>query len=231
MNFDLNLKALAYPASNLSDDESATPCLCSLVFRCDDACLTTLLLVVKVPTAQGTTDSEFVLQYDGDNLMPRQVRLVTDRGHLTRPQLDELAPRKGKGKQRLDIKTLHLSTKQLSPVWCPASTPAFSPQPRHEPALQRLVHLAKANKIHVVFDFNQLHRSYQSSFKAFGKAAQGLVGFPVEAPLLERGLRKASWEVFAPTEAAGAPPAYQCSPTRKRPRQGTSPAPFPTLID
>ena len=77
MNFDLDLKALAYPASNLSNDEPVSPCLCSLVFRCDDVKLATLLLVVRIPTAHGITDSEFVLQYDGDNLMPTGVKLVT----------------------------------------------------------------------------------------------------------------------------------------------------------
>lgn len=231
MNFDLDLKALAYPASNLSDDEPVAPCLCSLVFRCDDAKLATLLLVVRIPTACGITDSEFVLQYNGDNLMPTGVRLVTNRGHLKQTQLNELVPLKGKGKQRLDIKTLQLSIRELSPVWCTASTPAFSPRPGHESALQRLVDLAKETKIDIVFDFNQLHQSYKSSFKAFGKAARGLVGYPVEAALLGRGLRKASWEVFAPTETAGAPPAYKDSKTRKRPREGKSPEPFLLLID
>ena len=223
MNLDLNLKALAYPASNLSDDEPVTPCLCSLVFRCDDAKLATLLLVVRIPTAHGTANSEFVLQYDSDNLVPGHVKLVTDRGYLKRTQLDELVPKKGKGKQRLDIKLLRLSTQRPSPVWCSASTPTFSLRPGHEPALQRLVELAKETKIHVVFDFSQLHQSYQSSFKAFSKAAQGLKGYPVEAPLIERGLRQVSWEVFAPTEVAGAPPAYNDPRTRKRPRKGKCP--------
>lgn len=203
MNFDLDLKALAYPASNLSDDEPVSPCLCSLVFRCDDAKLATLLLVVRIPTAHGTTDSEFVLQYDGDNLMPTGVKLVTGKGHLKRPQLDELAPLKGKGKKRVDVKTLQLSTKQVSPVWCPASTPTFCPKPGHEPALQRLVELAKETKIDIVFDFNQLHQHYQSSFKAFGKAARGLAGYPVEASLIERGLRKANWGCLRQSKLLG----------------------------
>ncbi|KAF1925280.1 uncharacterized protein M421DRAFT_423830 [Didymella exigua CBS 183.55] len=227
MNFDLDHKALAYPASNLSDDEPVTPCLCSLVFRCDDAKLATLLLVARIPTAHGTADSEFVLQYDGDRLMPTNVRLVSGRGHLKPTQLDNLVPRKGKGKQRRDIKTLQLSTEQPSPVWCPASTTTFSPRPGHEAALQRLIDLAKETKIHVVFDFNQLHQSYKGSFKAFGKAAQGLVRYPVEAPLIERGLRNASWEVFAPTELAEAPPAYQGLRRRKRQRQESCGSPPP----
>lgn len=220
MNLDLDLKALAYSASNSSDEEPVSPCLCSLVFRCDDAKLATLLLVVRIPTAHGTTDSEFVLQCDGDNLMPTRVKLSSGKGRLKRPQLDELPPVKGKGKKRLDIKTLELSTKQPVPVWCPASTPAVSPRPGHEPALQRLVQLAKATTIHVVFDFNLLHQHYRGSFKAFSKAARGLAGYPVDASLIERGLRKASWEVFAPTEVAGAPPAYEGSRPRKRARQG-----------
>ncbi|KAJ4374683.1 hypothetical protein N0V86_007556 [Didymella sp. IMI 355093] len=222
MNFDLDHKALAYPASNLPDNEPVTPCLCSLVFRCDNAKRATLLLVVSIPTADSTADSEFVLQYDGDNLMPDHDTLATGRGHLEPTQLDDLAPRSGKAKKRLDIKTLRLSTKRPPPLWCPASTPTFSPRPGHELALDCLEDLAKETKIHVVFDFTQLHQSYHSFFKAFCKAAQGLIGYPVDAPLLDRGLRTATWEVFAPTEVPGAPPAYNASRARKRSRQGTS---------
>lgn len=226
MNLDLdsNPKALAYPASNLSDEEPVTPCLCSLIFRCDNAQHATLLLVVRTPTAHSAADAEFVLQYDGDNLVPSHVKLVNGIGRLERTQLDELAPQKGKGKQRLDVKTLQLSIKRPSPVWCPASTPTFSPRPgrEHESALQQLVDLAKETEIHVVFDFNQLHQSYHSSFKAFGKAFRGLIGYSVEAPLVERGLKKASWEVFAPTKVAGAPPAYDAPRPRKRRRKGKS---------
>ncbi|KAJ8113199.1 hypothetical protein OPT61_g4626 [Boeremia exigua] len=166
--------------------------------------------------AHSISDSEFVLQYDGDNLVPNNVKLLSGKGHLKLPQLDELPPVKGKGKKRPDVKTLKLSSKKLSPVWCSASTPTFSPKPGCEPAFQRLVDIAKATTIHIVFDFNQLHQHYQSSFKAFGKAARGLSGYPVEASLIERGLRKASWEVFAPTEVTGAPPAYKSSKRRRQ---------------
>lgn len=220
MNLDLDLKALAYCASNSSAEEPVSPCLCSLVFRCDDAKLATLLLIVRIPTAHGTTDSEFVLQYEGDNLMPTRGKLSSGKGRLKRPQLDELPPIKGRGKKRPDIKTLELSTKQPVPVWCPASSSAISPRPGHEPALRHLVQLAKATTIQVVFDFNLLQQHCRGSFKAFSKAARGLAGYPVDALLIGRRLRKASWDVFTPIEVAGAPPVYEGSRPRKRARQG-----------
>ncbi|KAI8930420.1 hypothetical protein NX059_012373 [Plenodomus lindquistii] len=225
MNLNLHVNALAYAASNPPANDPLSPCICSLVYRCDDAKLATLLLVLRLPTAHGTTDSEFVLQYDGDNLVPFHVKLVTGKGRLEQPMLDQLVPLKGKGKKRLDVKTLQLSVKQLPPVWCPADVPAVSPKPGCELALQCMVGLAKATRVEVVFDFNQLHQHHHGSFKAFSKAARGLSGYPVEASLLDRGLKKASWQVFAPMEMAGAPPAYEDSRARKRPRQDSSTPP------
>ncbi|CAA9957700.1 hypothetical protein PTMSG1_01308 [Pyrenophora teres f. maculata] len=62
-------------------------------------------------------------------------------------------------------------------------------------------------------------------FKAFSKAAKGLSGYPVEALLDKQGLKKVSWEVFAPTEAARAPPTYEGPYTRKRSWQGSPSSP------
>lgn len=219
MNFNLDFTALAYPASNLSVDEPILPSLCSLVFRCDDAKLATLLLVVRIPTAHDT-ENQVVLQYDADILMPDAVKLSTGKGQITQLQLDEILPVKSKGKKRPDIKTLDLSIKGPSPLWCSASDPSISPKPGYEPAFQTLVDLAKATTVHVVFDYSHVRKEYRGMFKAFSKATRHLVGYPVEALLVEQGLRKASWGVFAPIETAGAPPAYEGSCTRKRSRQG-----------
>ncbi len=136
-----------------------SPCPCSLVFRCDNANLATLLLAARILTAHGATDSEFVLQYGGNTLAPNHVKLSTGKACVQGPQLDKLSPAQGKAKKRLDIKTLELSTKETSPLWCPASTPTFSPKPRCEALFQHLVDLAKATVIHAVFDFNQLDQA------------------------------------------------------------------------
>lgn len=217
MDLGYDLKALAYPAPNPSVAEPVSPCLCSLVFLCDGGKLATLLLVVSMPTAHSTTDSSFVLQYDGDNLIPNNIKLRSSRGCLRREELQDVSSVAG------DVKTLMLSTKQSCSVWCPATTPEFHPKQGSELALQRLVDLARATSVHIVFDFSQLHPPYKSTLKAFSKAARGLAGFPVEALLSKQGLRKASGEVFAPTEIAGAPPAYDAARTRKRPRKGEYP--------
>lgn len=118
-------------------------------------------------------------------MAPNRVKLSTGKGHVQQSQLHELAPTKGKGKKRPDIKTLKLSTKELSTLECPAGSPTFSPKTGREPLFRHLVHLAKATTIHVVFVFSQLHQHYRGSFKAFAKAARGLARYPVDALLIQ----------------------------------------------
>jgi hypothetical protein len=65
MNFSLNMKGFAYPASNLCENESVSPCLCSLVYGWTNL-TATLLFVLNIPTARSTGDSESVLQYNAD---------------------------------------------------------------------------------------------------------------------------------------------------------------------
>jgi hypothetical protein len=227
MNIDPDFKALAYPAPTLSDlskssdNHAVSPCLCHPVFRCDQGKLATLLLIATIPTAQGA-ESQFVLQYDAHDLMSSAAKLSSGAGHLTPSQLDEILPvtATAKAKTRPDIKTLDLSIKHASPLWCPAGSASFSPKPGCEPTYQALVDLARATTIHIVLEYSHVRKEYRGSFKAFSKASRGMVGYPVAATLADQGLRKATWEVFTPTHVAEAPPAYEGSRTRKRLRQG-----------
>lgn len=238
MNFDLGFKVLVYPAPD-PPESSVSPCVCSFVFKCDTAKRATLLLFTSIPTIHDA-ETPFVLQYDVDML--ERATLVSNSGSVTRSQLDSIPlvrEERGKGKRRLDIKTLHLTTMDAPPLWCTAAIPSFSPQPENELAFQQIFHLAKARHIHIVLDVSAIHRKHQSMFRAFSKRAKNLEGFPVRDSLSEKGLRKASWEVFAPSEIApsetvGVPPAYrktgqaegegECegggSRTRKRSRPG-----------
>ncbi|KAH9865888.1 hypothetical protein J1614_009475 [Plenodomus biglobosus] len=217
MSINSGFKALAYPASNLSDHLS--PCHCSLIFRCDAAAnKATVLLVAPVPTASGT--ETFVLQYNADDLVSGAVSLSSGNNHIERPQLDHLL--RDKDNKRSDIKTLTLSVNQPCPIWCPHPS-SFAPRPGSEPCFQRLVDLSKATKIHIVFDYKFLQKRYQGIFKAFSKAAKGLTGYPVEGFLTGIGLRKATWEVFGPVDDAGAPPAYEN--LRKRSQRANSISP------
>ncbi|KAJ4355132.1 hypothetical protein N0V95_003214 [Ascochyta clinopodiicola] len=225
MNLNLDFKVLAYPASNLSVDEPVSPSLCSLVFRCDDAKLATLLLVASIPTAH-STESQFVLQYDADALMPYAAKLSSGNGYVAQSQLDEILPVKGKGKKRPDTKTLDLSINSPCPLWSSVDDQSFSPKAGCEPAFQALVNLAKATRVHVVLEYSHVRKQYQGMFKAFSRATKSLVGYPVEGLLVAQGLRKASWNVFAPTEDLGAPPAYEGSRSRKRSRQGSPSSPI-----
>ncbi|KAF3032565.1 hypothetical protein E8E12_003038 [Didymella heteroderae] len=61
---------------------------------------------------------------------------------------------------------------------------------------------------------------------AFKRAAKTRLSACFAAPLVERGLRSASWEVFAPTDLAE-PPAYQGLRRRKRQRQESCGSPPP----
>jgi hypothetical protein len=217
MNFNLGFKALAYPASNTPAPLS--PCQCSLAFRCDDTKRATVLLVAKIPTAHDT--QTFVLQYDADELLSGTVGLQSGNAHIPRQQLDELL--RDKDNKHYDIKTLSLRIAQPCPFWCPHA-PSFSPQPGCEASFRQFVELARATAIHVVFDYKHLRKEQQGMFRAFSKVATGLTGYAVEASLSEHKLRRASWEVFSPLDAVGAPPAYDASPAydgpRKRPRLG-----------
>lgn len=233
MNFDLGFKVLVYPAPD-PPESSVSPCVCSFVFKCDTAKRATLLLFTSIPTIHDA-ETPFVLQYDVDML--ERATLVSNSGLVTRSQLDSIPlvrEERGKGKRRLDIKTLHLTTMDAPPLWCTAAIPSFSPQPENELAFQQIFHLAKARHIHIVLDVSAIHRKHQSMFRAFSKRAKNLEGFPVRDSLTEKGLRKASWEIFAPSETIGVPPAYrrtgqaegedECeggdSRTRKRSRPG-----------
>ena len=214
MSLNLGFKALAYPASNLSDPIS--PCQCSLAFRCDDAAKeATVLLVTTIPTAHAS--QTFVLQYDADKLFTGAVSLSRGNNYVARSQLDELL-RDRTSKKRSDIKTLALSIKQPCPLWCLDSRPSFAHRPGFELSFRQFVDLTIATTIHIVFDYKYLQKQHQGMFRAFSKAAKDLAGYPVEGFLTKLGLQKASWEVFGPVNAVGAPPAYDNS--RKRPRQG-----------
>lgn len=211
MSPSLGFKAFAYAASDLSVPVS--PCQCNLVFRCDDtANQATLLLVATIPTANAS--QTFALQYDADKLLSGTVSLSAGNNQISQAQLNELARNKD---STSDIRTLALGIEQLCPLWC-AAAPVFTHKPGCERPFRDLVELSKATAIHVVFDYKYLQKPYHGMFKAFAKAAKGLGGFPVERLLKERGLRKASWEVFGPVNAVGAPPAYD-NP-RKRSRTG-----------
>ena len=214
MNFNHGFKALAYPASNLSN--SVSPCQCSVVFRCDDASKqATVLLVARIPTTHDI--QAFVLQYDADSPLSGTVSLSSGNNLLPRLQLDDLM--RDKVNKHFDIKTLALSIQHPCPLWC-TDAQSISPNPGYGPAFRQFVDLANSTTIHIVFDYKHLRKEHQGIFRAFRKVAKGLVGYPVEESLKEQGLRKASWEVFGPVDAVGAPPAYETSGTRKRPRQG-----------
>ncbi|KAJ8114352.1 hypothetical protein OPT61_g3747 [Boeremia exigua] len=223
MSFTLGFTALAYPASDLSSPVS--PCQCSLAFRCDHgAKQATLLLIATIPTIDAP--QTFAVQYDADKLLPGAVSLTCGNDHIPQLQLDELMRVKGASS---DIRTLAIHVAQPCPVWCPPSQ-VYTHKPGFERPFQDLVELTKATSIHIVFDYKYLQKPYHGMFKAFAKAAKSLSAFPVERLLVVRGLRKASWNIFGPVDAIGAPPVYATSRKRSREANSTSPPRSPKRL-
>ncbi|KZM21805.1 uncharacterized protein EKO05_0001776 [Ascochyta rabiei] len=219
MNLNCKVNALAYPASDLSNPVS--PCQCSVIFRCDDASKqATVLLVLRLPSICNT--QVFVLQYDADSLLSGTVSLSSGNKLLPRPQLDDLL--RDKVNKHFDIKTLALSIQKPCPLWC-TDAQSFSPNPKYEQAFRQFVDLARSTTIHIVFDYKHIRKEHQGGFRAFCKAAKGLVGYPVEESLKKQKLRKTSWEIFGPVDAVEAPPPYDTSSARKRPRQASPTSP------
>lgn len=207
-------KAIAYAAEDLTSP--VAPYQCSLVFRCDNvAQRATVLLVCEVPTREAA--HSFVLQYDADALQPSPGGLDSDNSHVPKAQLDDLLRAKDSRKSTA-IKTLVLRLAQPCPLWSPGSR-IFSPAPGSEPPLADFIHLARATTVHIVFDYKYVPKQHASMMRSFSKG-KGLLGFPVDRLLVDLGLRKASWDVFGPADAAGAPPAY--ANPRKRARQRES---------
>lgn len=213
MRFKSGFKALAIPASNLPP--TASPCPCSLVFRCDNAAEQATLLLVA------TIDSQtFALQYDADQLLADpSTGLRSGSDHVSPAQMLDIM--RDRDDKKPDVKTLTLVIKQLCPVWCPPSSLLVEPR---APS-QLLTELMKATSLHIIFDYKYIRNEHRSMFKAFSKATRGLSSHRVDQLLTGMGLRKLDWNVFGPEKAAdtaGAPPAYSLS--RKRSRQGKSSA-------
>lgn len=216
MDAKLGFKALAFASSDLSGPIS--PCLCSLMFRCDDAARqATLLLFVTVPSA--SDPHTLALQYDIDQLLAGTARLSNGNSHVSQDEQTDLLRDRNDG--RPDIKTLAFALRQPAPLW--RSGPAASARARgseDNATFRAFVELAKATTLHIVFDYKYLHQAHRNMFKAFSKATRGFSGYPVDALLTRQKLLKGSWDLLPPVDAVGAPPAYKSS--RKRLRQGKS---------
>lgn len=213
------IPVLAYP------DCDAAPLSLSLMFRFNEVRATASLLLQSSLFVDGHDDKQtFVLQYDADNLKPGKSSLGPATIPLPQHRLNEVS-REGNPQ----IRTLSLTLKKECPVWCSPLTTLATPKPDHEAAFHQLANLAKATRLHILFDYNWLHRDHHVIFQRLVDHPEQLAGFPVWRHYSKQ-YRREDWSIFntdndnATTEdeapVGEGPPVY--AESSKRPRHGQS---------
>ncbi|UPX16755.1 uncharacterized protein EKO05_0007141 [Ascochyta rabiei] len=227
------IPVLVYPASH------ASPVSSSLIFRFNEGRATASLLLQSLLFIHGYDAKHvFIMQYDADNLKPGKNSLGPATIPLPQWRLDQVS-RQGNPQ----IRTLSLTLKKMCPVWTPSSLGPVRPKLDHEAAFTLLANLAKATKLHILFDYNWLHRDHHNIFQTLVDHPEQLIGFPVSRHYSKQ-YRREDWSVFnaenagddattedeAPVEEA--PPMY--TEGNKRPRHVTptpsSPPPKRVLL-
>ncbi|KAJ8116857.1 hypothetical protein OPT61_g1802 [Boeremia exigua] len=170
----------------------------------------------------GAEDEQaFVAQYDADNLTPGTIAFDTATIHLPGERRSAIARNADP-----QIMTLSLSLNKPCPLWCPRlEALAPKPEPGAISSFNELVALAKAMKVHIIFDYKWLHKDTRAVFQRLVKGKERLSGYPLEK-YYAKALRLADWTIFSPADAAAAPPTY-AEPPQKRPRQVSHSTPSP----
>lgn len=204
------IPVLAYPHCD------AAPMLSSMMFRFNEAQATASILLQLLLHVNGYDEPQtFTLQYDADNLKPGSLGPATI--PLPQHRLDEIA-REGNPQ----MQTLSLTLKRTAPMWSPRDV-RLRPQPGHEVAFDQVAVLARATTLHILFDFNWLHRDHHAVFRRLVARPDELRGFPVWRHY-SKLYRKEDWQIFEDQavhedDVIGEfPPVY--SESSKRPRHG-----------
>ncbi|KAL1609421.1 hypothetical protein SLS59_000925 [Nothophoma quercina] len=207
--------------------DAASPVSLSLIFRFNEARATASLLLQSSLFVDGYDDKQaFVLQYDADNLKPGKSALGPATILLPQYRLNEVA-REGNPQ----IRTLSLTLKDLCSVWCQPSLETLKSKPGSgdDIVFHQFANLSKATQLHILFDYNWLHRDHHAIFHRLITRPEQLTGFPVWRHYSKQ-YRRGDWSIFgardsehvdtdATTEDEKAPPpAY--SEGSKRPRHG-----------
>ena len=204
------------PALAYSTSDAASVSSCSLIIRHSEPHMqATISLQFSVPIHGFDDDQSFTLLYDADNLVPGTNSLGPATVSLPQARLDEIS-RQGNPKPR----ALSLTLKKPCPVRCPPSSGSVAPKHGFDSRFRQLVDLARATEVHILFDYNWLHRDYHAQFQRLINRPERLTGF--RAGNSHTTLyRQADWTVFSPVEEAvsEAPPSYT-NASNKRSRQG-----------
>lgn len=213
------IPVLAYTAS-----DAASPVLLSLVFKCNESPAQATLSVQTTLPVYGVDDTQTItLQYDADNLASCSLGPATI--PLPQLRLDEIT-RKGNPQ----IRTLSLNLKQACSVWHLPTSGPLAARAGFETLFDQLASLAKATKLHILFDYHWLHRETHAIFEHLVKHPEDLSAFPVDRNFAKK-YTCADWSIFstpgdehsyATSEDEDPLPSYVEAST-KRVRQGKYP--------
>lgn len=209
--------ALAYPAS-----DPASLVTLALYLRCNESHTQARLSLQSSLLLNGSDDVQiFHLQYNADNLIPGTISFKPTITDISQARLATLA-RHGSPQ----IHTLSLTLKECCPVWCSSSGP-FTPRSGCGASFRQLINLAKATKLHILFDHRWLSHDKKAILQQLVEHPNRLSNLPLDRHLLQT-LRRvhgedlniqgidADAEADATTEDEEPPPYVETS--SKRPR-------------
>jgi hypothetical protein len=191
------ISALASP----SVDETSSWCQCSLTVKVNVACKqATIQLLFKLHLHGFDTAQHISLVYDADNFVPSETSL--SKPDLPQSQISKIARDNGN-----EAISLRLVLKQPCTVLCPRSSKSITPKDGSDPDFQRVVNVAKATRLDIVFDYAWLHPTKYAQFHSLTGTSEWS-RFPRE----DRAnmLRETDWTVFSPGELVlpENPPTY-----------------------
>jgi hypothetical protein len=207
-------------ASPASDAAPQWPCSLAVKYL-ETRMQATISLQCSLPIHGSDDEQTFTLLYNADNLVPGNTSLKPPPTCLPQDRLHDIA-RQGNA----NLKILSLTLKTPCSVWCPPSSGPIAPKDGFGTAFGQFVELARTTEVHILFDWNWLHKDHHARFDRLVRHPEHLTGIPVDQASAKR-YRLADWSVFSPADdvASEAPPPYTAA-SKKRPRQvTTSPTP------
>lgn len=206
------IPVLASPAS-----DAASQLSCCLAVKYLDARMqATISLQSSFPINGFEDEQTFTLLYNADNLEPGNTLLKPPPTCLPpQDRLNEIA-RQG----NVHLKTLCLALKAPCPVWCPPCSGPIAPKDGSSAPFRQFLDLARSTQVHILFDWNWLHKDHHGRFDRLIRHPEQLTGIPVDQSSIKR-YRLADWSVFSIVDdvESEAPPSYTAA-SKKRPRPG-----------
>lgn len=211
--------ALAYVAN---DNDTCSLLRCTFQVKFKDGLHATFSLQ-HTAHVHGSIDAQvFHFLYDADNLVPATTTCTTAKRTLALTESSHIARN-----QTPEVRALSLNLKTPCAILCPNVLACIAPQPSHELHFRRLVDLAKAIEITILFDWKWFQPKQIGPFLTVVSQPETFTGFRIDEKNL-RGRRLEDWSVFSPTEQyvveSNEPPSY-ADVSRKRARHNESHGP------